>query len=61
LPGTGDQSTVFDLNDLVAATDTSGIGRGEFGDLVFDADMRVMKGEYIDLAGRHQHTAFGLI
>ena len=61
LPGAGDQSTVFDFNGLVAATDTAGVGKGDFGDLTFDADMRIMEGEYIDLAGRHQHAAFGFI
>ena len=61
LPGGGDQSTIFDFNGLVAATDTGGVGKGEFADLTFDADMRIMEGEYIDLAGRQQHAAFGFI
>ena len=61
LPGTGDQSTIFDFNGAIAATDTSGVGAGAFSGLTFDADMRVMQGEFIDLAGRHQHGTFGFI
>ncbi len=61
LPGAGDSSTIFDFNGLIAATDTAGVGRDAFSDLTFDADMRVMIGEYIDMAGRHQNASFGFI
>ncbi len=59
--GNGDASTVFDFNGGIAATDTSGVGKGAFSDLTFGADMRIMKGEYIDIAGRHQNAAIGFI
>ena len=59
--GHGDFSTVFDFNGQVAATDTSGVGKGAFSGLTFGADMRIMKGEYIDLAGLHQNAAIGFI
>ena len=61
LPGAGDQSTIFDFNGAIAATDTGGVGAGAFAGLTFDADMRVMQGEYVDLAGRHQQGTFGFI
>src|SRR5713101_9576008 len=59
--GSGDASTVFDFNGGIAAAHTIGAGKGEFSDKTFDVDMRIMKGEYIDLAGRHQNAAFGFI
>ena len=59
--GNGDFSTVFDFNGQVAAADISGAGKGSFSDLTFGADMRIMTGEYIDLAGRHQNAAIGFI
>jgi hypothetical protein len=59
--GKGDFSTVFDFNGQVAATDISGVGKGSFSDLTFGADMRVMTGEYIDVAGHHQNAAIGFI
>src|SRR5260370_22075073 len=59
--GAGDASTVFDFNGGMAAAHTAGAGKGEFSGLTFDADMRVMAGEYIDLAGNHQHAAFGFV
>ena len=59
--GAGDASTVFDFNGGMAAAHTAGAGKGEFSGLTFDADMRVMTGEYIDLAGNHQHAAFGFV
>ncbi len=59
--GAGDFSTVFDFNGQVAATDVSGVGKGAFSGLTFGADMRIMKGEYIDLAGLHQNAAIGFI
>jgi len=59
--GSGDASTVFDFNGGMAAAHTIGAGKGEFSDLTFDADMRVMTGEYIDLAGHHQNAAFGFV
>jgi len=59
--GSGDASTVFDFNGGIAAAHTIGNGKGAFSDKTFDVDMRIMKGEYIDLAGRHQNAAFGFI
>jgi hypothetical protein len=59
--GNGDASTVFDFNGSIAAAHTIGAGKGEFSDLTFDADMRVMAGEYIDLQGNHQNAAFGFV
>ncbi len=59
--GAGDASTVFDFNGEMAAAHTIGAGKGEFSGLTFDADMRVMAGEYLDLAGNHQHAAFGFV
>jgi hypothetical protein len=59
--GAGDASTVFDFNGGIAAAHTIGAGSGQFSDKTFDVDMRIMKGEYIDLAGRHQNAAFGFI
>jgi hypothetical protein len=59
--GRGDFSTVFDFNGQVAATDISGVGKGSFSGLTFGADMRIMTGEYIDLAGQHQNAAIGFI
>ncbi len=59
--GNGDASTVFDFNGGIAAAHTVGAGKGPFIDLTFDADMRSMVGEYIDLAGQHQNAAFGFV
>jgi len=59
--GNGDASTVFDFNGGIAAAHTVGAGKGPFSDLTFDADMRIMVGEYIDLAGQHQNAAFGFV
>jgi hypothetical protein len=59
--GSGDASTVFDFNGGIAAAHTIGKGKAAFSDKTFDVDMRIMKGEYIDLAGRHQNAAFGFI
>lgn len=59
--GNGDASTVFDFNGGIAAAHTVGAGNGAFSDLTFDADMRIMVGEYIDLAGHHQNAAFGFV
>ena len=59
--GAGDTSTVFDFDGGIAALHTIGAGKGKFDGLTFDADMRIMKGKYVDLGGRHQRAAFGFV
>lgn len=53
-PASEEPSTIYDFNGFVGATDIQGTGTGG---LLFDVDMRFMKGVYVGVDGRvHQGT-----
>lgn len=60
-------STITDFDGLVAAAEMQGSGTatntatGETSRLIFDADMRVMQGNYIGLDGNPHTGTFGFI
>ena len=55
-------STIFDFNGVVAAGEIQGLADGSDGSAYwFDADMRFMKGAYMDLNGRMQEHSFGFV
>lgn len=57
-----DMSTITDFKGIVAGADVRGGAHGSDGHAYwFDADMRFMKGTYIDLQGRHREHAFGFV
>ena len=57
-----DMSTITDFNGVVAAAEIQGGAIGSDGSrYTFDADMRFMKGVYIDVNGRRQEHAFGFV
>ena len=57
-----DMSTIFDFNGVVAAGEIQGLADGSDGSAYwFDADMRFMKGAYMDLNGRMQEHSFGFV
>lgn len=66
-PGSGlpDQSTIFDFQGDIASAIVRGTGVGRQGGavlpLVFDSDMRFMKGRYIGMDGRLRTGTFGFI
>ena len=61
----GDISTVYDFEGAVAICFVQGTGRGRQGGvtmpLVFDCDMRFMKGRYRGMDGRIYRGTFGFI
>jgi hypothetical protein len=64
LPEPGNElSTITDFNGFIAAAHITGTGTGTGTlsgiPLVFDADMRLMQGEYIGVDGRHHQGTFG--
>jgi hypothetical protein len=68
LPEPGNEpSTITDFNGFVAVARIQGTGTGtdpetgEEVDLLFDADMRFMKGEYVGVDGRRHRGAFALV
>jgi hypothetical protein len=60
-------STITDFNGLIAQARLIGTGTGtdtdtgEEKDLNFEADIRFMKGEYVDVDGRRRHGAFAFL
>jgi hypothetical protein len=60
-PGTGEDSTIFDFNGFVGASETQGVGTGEHSDLTFDVDSRFMTGEFVAVDGRHFNATFGFL
>ena len=57
-----EMSSIGDFNGVVAATEIRGTATGSDNSAYwFDADMRVMKGAYVDVNGRLQEHAFGFI
>ena len=68
LPGSGSEpSTITDFKGLVGLANVGGTGTGtdlktgETADLVFDADMRFMRGTFIATDGRRHHGTFGFV
>ena len=68
LPGTGNEpSTITDFKGLVGLANIGGTGTGrdlttgKTTTLVFDADMRFMKGTFVDNDGHHRHGTFGFV
>jgi len=68
LPGTAPElSTITDFNGVLCAADVQGTWTGDGvtpppnTPLLFDADMRVMTGEYIGRDGRHRQGSFVLV
>lgn len=63
--GLADQSTIFDFEGDIASAIVRGTGVGRQGPgvmpLVFDSDMRFMKGRYIGMDGRVRTGTFGFI
>jgi len=67
-PGAGNEpSTITDFKGLVGLANIGGTGTGRdltTGDtttLVFDADMRFMKGTFVDNDGHRRHGTFGFV
>jgi hypothetical protein len=60
-PGTGEGSTITDLNGFVGVGEVQGTGTGEHSDLTWDVDSRFMTGEYVALDGRHFNATFGFL
>ena len=68
LPGTGNEpSTITDFKGLVGLANIGGTGTGrdlttgKTTTLVFDADMRFMKGTFIDMDGHRRRGTFGFV
>jgi hypothetical protein len=68
LPEAGNEpSTITDFNGFVAVARIQGTGTGtdpetgEEKELLFDADMRFMTGEYVGVDGRRHRGAFALV
>ena len=68
LPGSGNEpSTITDFKGLVGLANIGGTGTGrdlttgKTTTLVFDADMRFMKGTFVDNDGHHRHGTFGFV
>jgi hypothetical protein len=57
-----DMSTIGDFDGTLGAADIQGTAHGSDGTLyTFDADMRFMRGVYVDGAGHVQHGSFAFI
>jgi len=57
-----DMSTIGDLDGTIGAADIQGTAQGSDGTtFTFDADMRFMRGTYVDTAGNVQHGSFAFI
>ena len=63
LPGIGfEMSSITDFDGVLGGSETRGTAHGSDGTTYdFDADMRFMRGVYIDLGGRLRQGAFGFI
>jgi len=68
LPGSGNEpSTITDFKGLVGLANIGGTGTGrdlttgKATTLVFDADMRFMKGTFVDNDGHRRHGTFGFV
>lgn len=57
-PGSEEPSTITDFNGFVGATEIQGTGTGG---LLFDVDMRFMKGTYVGVDGMVHHDTFGFV
>lgn len=57
-PGSEEPSTIYDFNGFVGATEIQGTGTDG---LLFDADMRFMKGTYVGVDGKVHHGTFGFV
>ena len=57
-----EMSTIGDFSGTLGAADIQGTAHGSDGTrYTFDADMRFMRGTYIDTAGNVQHGSFAFI
>ena len=57
-----EMSTIGDFDGTLGAADIQGTAHGSDGTLyTFDADMRFMRGVYVDGAGHVQHGSFAFI
>lgn len=57
-----EMSTIGDFDGTIGAADIQGTAHGSDGTLyTFDADMRFMRGVYVDGAGHVQHGSFAFI
>ena len=57
-----EMSTITDFDGVVGAAEIQGTARDSAGGTYwFDADMRFMKGRYVDLEGRRRHGSFGFV
>ena len=55
-------STITDFDGIVGAADIQGTARdNQGGTYWFDADMRFMKGRYVDLDGHKRAGVFGFV
>jgi len=68
LPGAGNEpSTITDFKGLVGLANIGGTGTGrdlttgKTTTLVFDADMRFMRGTFVDNDGHRRHGTFGFV
>ena len=68
LPGSGnDPSTITDFHGVSAVADILGTGHGTDdpadpnGTLVFEADVRFMRGSFVAMDGNLHHGAFGFV
>jgi hypothetical protein len=57
-PDSEEPSSIYDFNGFVGATDIQGTGTGG---LLFDLDMRFMKGRYVGVDGRLHRGTFGFV
>lgn len=64
VPG-AEPSSIFDFNGLVGVCQVQGEGAGRDATgserLLFDADLRFMKGTYVGMDGRHHRGTFGFV
>jgi hypothetical protein len=60
-PGTGEDSTITDINGFVGAAEVQGVGVGSQSDLTWDVDNRFMAVEYVALDGTMHHATFGFL
>lgn len=57
-----EMSTITDFRGVIAAAEVQGTARATDGShFWFDADMRFMRGQYIDDRGRRREHAFGFV
>jgi hypothetical protein len=68
VPGPGSEpSTITDFKGLVGVATIGGTGTGtdlttgKTTNLVFDVDMRFMKGTYVAMDGHRRHDTFGFV